>query len=86
MARIVSDEVPQVRVPQVGDIVFYSYRRPGYEQWNWAAIITQVLKPGQPASDVSLTVFWLLTDNIDSDTIGIPYSADGRNRTWNWRD
>jgi len=77
-------ESPAERVPRIGDIVLY-HRFDGGRLQALAALIAYVERPGEPRSDVFLTVF-RPGRAPEPHNSAIPFAQEPTSGYWSWRE
>ncbi len=77
-------ESPVKQIPRVGDIVLY-HRFDGGRLQSLAALVAYVERPGEPKSDVFLTVFRPGRAPEPHNT-AIPFAEEPTTGYWSWRN
>jgi hypothetical protein len=77
-------ESPPQRLPCIGDIVLYHHFDSG-RLLSLAALVAYVARPGEPRSDVFLTVF-RPGRAPEPHNSAIPFAEEPTNGYWSWRD
>jgi hypothetical protein len=77
-------ESPAERVPRIGDIVLYHHFDAG-RLLALAALVVHVERPGEPRSDVFLTVF-RPGRTPEPHNSAIPFAEEPTNGYWSWRE
>ncbi len=77
-------ESPAERIPRIGDIVLY-HRLDGGRLQALAALVAYVERPGEPKSEVYLTVFRPGRAPEPHNT-AIPFAEEPTSGYWSWRE